>query len=216
MSGPALRAPAKAAGFLRRPLDTVLAAPSHLFILRVLLEVAVGLTGREVARRAGLSPKAALDALTRLEAAGIVGRLPAGRAHLFRLRREHYLVRRCLGPLFGAEKGYRDEVVRAIQWGLGRHAVSGVLFGSAARGEDRPESDLDLLLIVRHDKEEALDAAVRLGERLEERAGVRLAPVVLTVPELRKDYGLSHPLLRNILRDGVLILGRAIAEILRG
>src|SRR5262245_2633403 len=89
-------------GYLNRPLNYVFAAPSQIAVLRVLRNV-TGATGREVARRAGITPKAAHDALARLERARIVQREGAGRAYLFRLNRRHRLVERALLPLLDEE-----------------------------------------------------------------------------------------------------------------
>jgi hypothetical protein len=50
-----------------RILDEVLAAWSHVAILRVLQDIAQGLTGREIARQAGISHQACDRALARLE-----------------------------------------------------------------------------------------------------------------------------------------------------
>lgn len=212
------REPRTRGGFLRRPLDTVLAAPSHLAILRALRGLAVGVTGRDVGRMAGLSPKAAHDALARLERAGLVRRLFAGRSHLFRLNRDHYLARNCLLPLLEAERGYRHALVGTLRGTLGRIVLSSVLFGSAARGEDGPESDIDLLVVVADAsrKERAAAALSRLSDGVQRSLGLRLSPLVLTKAELLRDYGRDHPLIRNVLAEGAGILGRDLHEILHG
>lgn len=57
----------------------------------------------------------------------------------------------------------RDEIIRIAA----RHGARNVrLFGSVARGDDRPESDLDLL--VEMDADRSLLDLVGLGQELEE------------------------------------------------
>ncbi len=51
----------------RRPLDQVFAAPSHIAILRALLDSAEGMSGRQVARLAEVNHQACAVALGRLE-----------------------------------------------------------------------------------------------------------------------------------------------------
>ena len=57
-----------------RPLDEALAAWSHLAVLRALQDAALGMTGRELARQAGLSHRACHNALNRLERLHLVQR----------------------------------------------------------------------------------------------------------------------------------------------
>jgi len=71
------------------------------------------------------------------------------------------LGRRCSStepPPSDVVKSFAQDLVGA----LGGAAVSLVLYGSTARGEDRPDSDIDLLLIVEGSLEEAERKAVRL------------------------------------------------------
>jgi predicted nucleotidyltransferase len=78
-----------------------------------------------------------------------------------------------------------------------------VLFGSAARGEFGPESDLDLLAMprTRGDGSQVL-AAIRA---VEERFPIRIAVLVSHSPKLDD---LERQLLESILREGVPLVGK--------
>jgi len=49
------------------------------------------------------------------------------------------------------ERQALDALVQRLYDRYGVHAQSGVLFGSKARGDDSPESDLDVLVVLRND-----------------------------------------------------------------
>ncbi len=59
---------------IHRPLDHILSARSQIAVLRVLLDSAHGLTGREIARQAGMNHQACIEALSRLETLGLLRR----------------------------------------------------------------------------------------------------------------------------------------------
>jgi predicted nucleotidyltransferase len=91
-----------------------------------------------------------------------------------------------------------------------RHLVAarglrGLLFGSAARGEEGPESDLDLLLLA--DGVRGRQIARQLAEEartvLRREWGLRVNPIVLSqrAVELRRKR--RDPLIVNILREGI-------------
>lgn len=73
--------------------------------------------------------------------------------------------------LRGAGRGVEGELTEAIAGWLGDRLVGVALFGSAARGEQRPDSDFDLLIAVRGpisralyrewDERESIQAAAR-------------------------------------------------------
>jgi predicted nucleotidyltransferase len=199
---------------LHRVLDEVFRSRSHVAVLRTLLDTATGFTGNEIARQAGMHPRSALKALTSLEALGIVRRQRGGRDHIFTLNRRHFLVKEALIPFYEAERRLPHEIVAVLSKALERRVVSSVIFGSVARKEETPESDLDLCCIVRseEDKDPARDALQSAASTLHETFGVRIAPLHMTVDEIRKK---SHSgFVKELLTDGRLVTGRPLRSLL--
>src|SRR5438552_5366118 len=140
-------------GYLRRPLDLVFGAPSHIAILRAIAQRAQGATGAEIARAAGTTNQGALDSLARLEGVGLISRLPMGRGYVFRLNVEHGLVKRGLLPLFGEEAAFKERLRARLKEAFEKQVLSAVIYGSTGRGSERPESDLDVCLIVKSERD---------------------------------------------------------------
>jgi predicted nucleotidyltransferase len=204
----------KAAGgkFLLRPLNVIFGAPSHVALLRALTQAGRGLTGREVARAAGVAQRAGLDGLARLENAGIVRRTPAGQAYVFELRRDHRLVRSGIVPLLEQEGEVRAEVFGRLRDALEKQVVSGCVFGSTARGEETPESDLDILLLVEgsEDKERIEDRVSSVFEGLRQEFSLRPSLVVMTRAEFVRGYRAGRDFMRNVVREGETFAGRPL------
>jgi len=136
-----------------RVLDEVLATWSHIAVLRALQDPSQGLTGRELARQAGLSHRTCHKALTRLEKLYILQRQRGGRSHFFALNRSHHLVAKVLLPLLVAERQFGSDFRATLQKRLGKAARSIILFGSVARKQETPASDVDLCFIVQQAKD---------------------------------------------------------------
>jgi predicted nucleotidyltransferase len=198
--------------FLLRPLNVIFGAPSHVALLRALTQAGRGLTGREVARAAGVAQRAGLDGLTRLENAGIVRRTPAGSANVYELRREHRLVQSGIVPLLEQEGELRAEIFARLHDALDKRVVSGCIFGSTARGDDTPESDLDILLLVERpeDKERAEDGVSEVFEGLRQQFSLRPSLVVLTRAEFARGYRAGRAFMRNVMREGETFAGRPL------
>jgi predicted nucleotidyltransferase len=118
----------------------------HGKVLSVLARTDTPLTGRTIA---SLVPNASLSGVQKvlkdLVRNGIVRLEPAGKAQLHTLNREHLAY-----PAVHSLVHLRDELIarissEATSWNL--PAVAVWLFGSAARGEAEPGSDIDILLI---------------------------------------------------------------------
>jgi predicted nucleotidyltransferase len=85
--------------------------------------------------------------------------------------------------------------------------VAGYVFGSVARGEARPDSDVDVAVLFRTVPAGTLDAlALDLRDRLEARVGCAVDLTVLNAA--------PSDLVHRVLRDGVLVAeGDAAARV---
>src|SRR5579862_8128660 len=204
--------------YVRRPLNTVFGAPSHIAILRSLHTTGVGLTGREIARSAGVAVQSTHDALARLAAANLVRWTQAGRAHVYHLNRDHVLFKDGIRPLLEAESAFRSQIRAVLKRALSGHVLSAALFGSVARGEDRPESDLDLLMIVERgkDREKAHERTIAVSERLRNEFGVRLSSMAYGRSEFRQQYRKGKAFFHAVVREGETLAGMDLAEVVRG
>lgn len=204
--------------YARRPLNAVLGAPSHIAVLRALYRMGAGLTGREIARSSGVAVQATHDALARLEAASLVRWMPAGRAHVYTLNRDHFLCKNGIGPLLEAESEFRSRIRSILKRALMGRVLSAAIFGSVARGEDHPESDLDLIMIVEHarDREKAHDWTGAVTEKLREEFGVRLSPMAFGRSEFRENHRKGKSFFQTVVKEAETLVGLDLAEVVRG
>ena len=205
-------------GSLRRPLDAVFAAPSHLALVRVLAETPHGASGRELARLAGLSHQASNNALARLEAMGLVRRVGRGRTFLYTLSTEHALFIRLLRPLLEGERGVFREILKSIEKAVAPLCLSATIFGSVARGSEGPASDFDLLVVLRQGQGRDRIARVLsdLASKLSRTWGTRLNPITFTATQVRRHLEEGNPLFTAAIRDGIPLAGRPLIEVGRG
>jgi predicted nucleotidyltransferase len=140
-------------------------------VLAVLLQSGQPMTGRQL--HSMVAPRWSLrtvqGALDQLDGLGLVEREHVGRAITHRLNREHYAVlplQRLLSPVDALRDVVESFVTERVQEGLPRPAVW--LFGSVARGEAHPESDIDLVLVTDAPEweSETFDLSVVVEDRL--------------------------------------------------
>ncbi len=172
-----------------------------------------------VAGRAGLSHTTATAALRSLTDLGAVRARRSRRYDFFELNREHALVEE-LGGLFDREAGLRDELVAFLRGQLEAQQLpisEAYLYGSAARGDMGPRSDVDVALICPPDGVTAVEeeAFGRIAEATTRRFGVRLSPIVaageLTV--LRDPSREGHRLWDRVAGEGIPILSRRVEQV---
>jgi predicted nucleotidyltransferase len=186
------------------PLDDVLGSRIQVRVLRVLVRTeSRGLTGRDLARMCASSVSQTATALRKLEETGLVTRDIAGRSYVWRLAERHTLVS-VLKSLFRDEAGsmgaLKSEIRNLIRGLPVRRAV---LFGSVARGDEGPTSDVDLMLTVRSraDKQRVEETVSAASIRFAIRFGNPLSALVLEESHIRCP---SNPtLLSNIRREGM-------------
>ena len=167
-------------------------------VLDVLLRTGKPMTGRHIAAMVGdkHSLYAVQTALRELVAIGLVEAETYGRSTLHRLNGQHALVP-SLRALVSPVAILRQVVQEASQ---GAEAV--ILFGSIARGEAGPASDVDLAVLA----PAGWDGALALQDAVWQRLGNNCDILVFTADEFLAKVGLE-PVVGDILRDGIALVG---------
>lgn len=179
-------------GHLSRPLDAVLSAPSRLAVLRALFRAKSPLSGRALARHAGINHQGAAVALAALAKLGLVERRPAGRSDQWRLDRRRWLMSELLLPLFERESEHADGVADAIKKGLRGRAAAVLLGGTAAKGRLEPGRPVELVVVENAAGRRALSEAIRaLTALLKERWSLELDVRVLARREVARAVALD-------------------------
>lgn len=177
-----------------RPLDDLFASRSHVRVLRALAGSPRGLavSGRDVGRRAGISHPRAAEVLSELTAQGVVRMDRRPGAHAYQLEEQHVLTDRVRG-LFEWEAELYDEllsVLRSEVLGANVGVREAYLFGSVARGEATPRSDIDLAVVA--PAREPDDVVARLSaveELVRRRFGNELSVLARSGPLERRARG---------------------------
>ncbi|CAN5651041.1 hypothetical protein BH23GEM8_BH23GEM8_18590 [soil metagenome] len=200
------------------PLDHAIGTRAKVRLLRALVPLDRPVSGREAARLAGVS-RQAIRSLDELVAVGIVRRQETAGQHLYTFNGQNRLAP-AIANLFDAERQRATELferLAALVTGAGG-VSSAVVFGSAARGEAGPGSDLDLLVLGNDRESEGAiyTALVEASAALELEFGVDLSPVVITVEQARHQKSEGDSFIAEVVRDGRRIFGRPLEEVLRG
>lgn len=208
-------------GILLRPLDAALSSRSKVRLLRALVPLEDGVSAREAARLAGIPSAPALRALADLAALGVLLRTELPAQHLYRINRDNSLVSEGLEPLFQAERDRLSRVFATLRAAFEMEVADDTLrtlaiFGSAARGADRPESDLDVLAVTREPKQVSPvhEKLVGLAPELERRFGLDLSPVVIAQHQLQRECSDRDSAMVNALQDARVIAGVPMERVL--
>ena len=161
-----MRTPNQSESYLRHPTSTLLATPGSVRVLRELLEADAPLAVSTLAERARLSAQGVRNTLSELRRGGVVEELGEGRGRLYRADASHPLYLP-LAAIFQAEAERFQTIVEALSAAVGNLTPTPLgawMYGTVARGEDVPESDLEMALVT---ADEDVETAVgRLREML--------------------------------------------------
>lgn len=146
------------------------------------------------------------NALDRLAEQGIVNVRQVGNVNSYSLNRSHLLA-----PAIIEIAAARDRLVERVTAELQQWRVSpvyGALFGSAARGEMRTESDIDILLIHADDADIELwtDQVAHLQQLVTSWTGNDTRVLTLSEREVH-EHGARDPVLREVVHEGVALTG---------
>jgi predicted nucleotidyltransferase len=205
---------------LFQTLDAVLGSAAKVRILRTLMPLTSFVSGNEARMLSGVRSKsgmrAALDDLTEL---GLVDRDRTRKIQLFRINRKHDLAKP-LKALFEAESKRISALRRALEEILDRgavreHTLSIILFGSNARGDARPASDVDLLVVAADEPsvERVQDVLIGAMAEIQRRFGLRISPYVLSRERVQERFRDGDPLMKSIDSEGRTLYGTHFHEV---
>jgi len=201
---------------LRYPLRSLI--PSlDADVLEVLASVHVGLGASQITRRSARGTRPGITAvLDRLVRHGLVIAEPANQGFLYRLNRSHLLI----PPLLAAIDA-RSTLISKLK--VAAHAaapaaVHSSVFGSLARDEATPESDIDVLLVASTERElrQWDDGLASLRAQAESWTGNRCQTIAISTSHLRRLRNASEPIVKGWLADAVLLNGSPLAKLLTG
>lgn len=201
---------------LQRPFQVV--APTlDGDVLTVLARADRSLTGRAIERETGSSHGGVQRALAHLVAEGVIRRERAGGAYLYRLNRQHLAA-----PWIEGLAMLRTQLINRLRESLASWEIkpaSGVLFGSAARDQAGPASDLDLLVIrpagIDEDDEIWRDQVIAL----EQAVGAWTGNDARVLEYSETELGLDEPVFEAAAAEGIELHGsfrRLMAHARRG
>jgi predicted nucleotidyltransferase len=202
---------------LSRPAGVAL-PPGTEAVLRALAGTDSGLGVREVARIAGVSPNRASQVLSELAGHGVVLTRQQGSGRLCRLNRAHLATDALLALV-----GLRSRLLEFLREEVAaweRRPVHVSLFGSAARGDGGPGSDLDLLVVrpsgSRASDDDAWDTQLfDGGERIVAATGNEASWFVVTPDDLERAVRADEPVVNEWRRDGIHLAGQRLGTLLR-
>ena len=184
-------------------------------VLEVLARTDAELTMRTVARLAGVSVNRAVAVLNNLVSLGVVERREAGSAALVRLASDNEAARSivALAQLF-------DRVLVRLkeEASLIRPAPAAmIVFGSFARGEARPDSDIDVMVVraddIAEDDESWIDAIGAWTTRARRITGNPVNVIEATASELPRLLKRRGSVWEEIANDGILLTGTDVSSL---
>jgi hypothetical protein len=176
-------------------------------VLTVVAGTTRALTGREIQRLSGRSLQAVQNILKRMVAHGLLEVLEAGSAQLYRLNRDHVAADAAVALLDLRGRLFERIRQQLKQWPMPPAAAA--VFGSAARGDGDPASDIDVL-VVRPENVDETDrlwagAVDDLARSILRWSGNRASIIQVTPAQISDMMHRNEPIVASLRRDSVLL-----------
>jgi len=197
-------------------LDDILGQKSKLKALRYIVNYKSEISIRELSRAIKLTAPNVSIILKELDDAGVLTSRKFGTSIVFALNKGHFLVDDIIIPLFMKEKEAKAELGKAIVKNITFSFESMILFGSIAGNTAHSKSDIDLAVII-NDKDstdEVEDKILDINPLVTMKFGNSLSPYVIKKSEFLKRKRKHDKLITSIIKDGMVIAGKSISELI--
>lgn len=200
--------------FFNNSITRIIKDSKYLKTFEILFKNTEGATGRALAVLVGVSVFKMNQVLRDLVQQGIVLQTSIGKAHLYRLNKLH-VFREIISYLIRFDETLLSSLGKKIMRELTPKPLSIIVYGSVARGEEKPNSDLDLLFV--YDGKSEPGGITKTGHILEmvsRHYGNPASIIRAYFSDLQRPREEHSSLMRNIIKEGRSIAGLSITEIL--
>ncbi len=207
---------------LNSPLNKILNSEIKVRVLRILCQASSEMSGRQMAKMAGVTPKTAHEVLQDLLREGVLTMRAVGKTHLFRLNEERAIVHEVLKPLFSLEKTLGERLFDVIRRTIKKSALkddilSVALFGSVHAKTELATSDVDLFVIVKTSelKKKTETLFSDIDQQLSSQWGNLISPYINSITEFRTNAKKKTGPVPHILKSYQLVYGDRLEKLLR-
>lgn len=196
-------------------LDKILSQKSKVKALRHLIIYKNGISIRELSRAIKLTPPNTSVILHELEIENLLISGEFGKAKVFSVNKDHYLYS-LMQKLFREEYNVKNVLAKKLKNLIKFPFESLILFGSVARGSDHPKSDIDIAVIIKDKDNSAMveEKIMKINGEIVKYFGNSLSPVIIKRNDFKKRYFKSEPLVVSIAKEGEVLGGKLISELL--
>lgn len=165
-------------------------------------------TIRGLAQQAKVSPNETALIIHELENFGIVKIQPVGRAYQLELNEDSYILNKVIKPMIQAEKNTIGELLVFLKKHLDtKKIISAVIFGSVVKGQEKIDSDIDLL-VISNDHDHAIAQISKASEQIFSVFHGSLSPIVFSDKDFKAKR--KGSLIQSIIDNHILICGKKI------
>lgn len=196
-------------------ISKIIGDSAKIKAIKLLMKQPDGISGRELGRLIGVSHFKSHAVLTELAQQGILTVRKAGKANIYQLNKRHLLIEK-LRPIFRLEENIFTLIGDFLLSNLKPKPLSIILYGSVARNEERPDSDIDILVIYDDGVFHAglSDEILEKGSDMPLRFGNCLSAIVVPLSKFQKGVKLKEPLFYRVFKEGRAIAGLSVNEVL--
>lgn len=198
----------------QHPLNSISSA-SQFHILKALAFSQRRLTGVELADSAGIHQTTVGKYIQPLIDAGLVEHDRIGHAHQYCLANDNVISRQ-LVKLFQLDKSllpeFKQKLAGFVVSVSKADILSSCIFGSVARGEDMPESDVDVFVLVARNSQRIKNKLFSFTDTI---MGKQVSFQVVGLTEFKKQVQDKNALVDELLKDGIHLTGKDLLEIVR-